>query len=408
MAFQTLLKLTLLTTLSAASIAFADEAPQTPAAPAAPQTPAAPLTCDSQKAIETLHQLGNKNRGRIYIHNMQYMFLEKIRNAIREYWTAAKTCPSKEVVKVLVQELQAVGYPNEYLESVLVGLGSDHGLKTFELGDAWNKEPVSAETLTTPARTKLYNNIAIMGLNQSKEPGKLTLYSVGTGFVIGRDGQKLYIGTARHVVADNAENIPLEDSCSKFNFHFPAIGKKKIFQGSRLIVAREDIDFAICELILPDDEVTQGILDGLTLNTRQKLPKNLPLATMGFNSHNKTPGVAHIDESDDCRLFVASKDMRKIESTTWLLPTACDVASGDSGSPVIARGNQEVLGVMVKTTTVKSGMTSKELRDLQKNPKLSEGIWQEGSMMVPFIKIRELLCPEATEPLNTILKCQQN
>lgn len=209
-------------------------------------------TFDEQKALTDLETVAAEYRGHLMIPSTMAMMSETYRTPIRRYYQAAKTCPTKAVVRKYIVELQNIGYPNEYLESVLNTMGTQHGLKAFEIGDAWDRELVDDKILSEdPMAQLLYSNIAIMGLTRQGESG-LILYSVGTGSRLAVLDHKVYVATALHVLRDNADGIALDQACQRFTFHFPAAGRLH-FQGSRLVLQNTETDFAICEVELPTD-----------------------------------------------------------------------------------------------------------------------------------------------------------
>lgn len=363
------------------------------------------LDCDEQAAWERLEAASTKYRDKIRIPHLMAMMSESYRTPIREYYSAAKLCPTRKVVTRYIKELQIIGYPNDYLPAILNGLGTGHGLKMYELGDSWNRELVTEEMRQQDATVDyLHQHIAIMGLPKQREQG-LTLYSVGTGSIIGRQGSSVFVATADHVVRNNAENIALEEICSRMVFHFPGLGSRH-FNGKSLLIANQVVDFAVCEVELPADALQMLKTQGLKVATRTELVENLPLVTMGYNSHNAKPGKAHVERSGDCRLFAGSNEVRILDEKNWALPTGCDAAPGDSGSPVLDKSTQELVGFMVQTTELKSGASSAELSEMQKDSVQRDALWSELSMMVPVTKIREVLCTEKNETLNKLLNCE--
>lgn len=370
----------------------------------ATEAPAA--ACDEQAAWNRLEEVSNQYRDKIRIPHMMALMSEFYRTPIRAYYSAVKMCPTKKVVKRYIKELQIIGYPNDYLPAMLNGLGTEHGLKMYELGDSWNRELVTPELRAEDSLAEyLHQHIAIMGLPKQVEKG-LTLYSVGTGSIIGRRGNSVFVATADHVLRNNAESISLDAICSRLIFHFPSIASRH-FNGKALVVADKKVDFAICEVELPADVATTLQVTGLNLSNAASFPENLSLMTMGFNSHNAKPGKAHVERSSDCRLFFDSKESRVLDEKNWALPTGCDAAPGDSGSPVLSKENHEVIGFMVQTTDLKSGASSAELAQMQQDPKQKEALWSELSMLVPVTKIKEALCPSGSDLLLELLRCER-
>lgn len=362
------------------------------------------MACDEAAAWARLEEVSLKYRDKIRIPHLMAMMTDTYRTPIREYYTAAKMCPTRKVVSRYIKDLQIIGYPNDYLPAILNGLGSNHGLKMYELGDSWNRELVTEELRQQDATVDyLHQHIAIMGLPKQREQG-LTLYSVGTGSILGRIGSSVFVATADHVVRNNAEKIPLENICQKFIFHFPTV-KGRHFNGKSLLVANEKVDFAICEVELPADVLELLNTQGLQVATRKDLKENLPLMTMGYNSHNAAPGKAHVERSEDCRLFASQP--RFLESTNWALITGCDAAPGDSGSPVLDKTTREIVGFMVQTTELKSGVSSAELKIMQEDPAQRDALWSELSMLSPITKIRDVLCKESDNTVvHSLLKCE--
>lgn len=359
-------------------------------------------TCDEAAAWARLEEVSLKYRDKIRIPHLMAMMTDTYRTPIREYYAAAKMCPTRKVVSRYIKDLQIIGYPNDYLPAILNGLGSNHGLKMYELGDSWNRELVTEELRQQDATVDyLHQHIAIMGLLKQREQG-LTLYSVGTGSIIGRQDSSVFIATADHVVRNNAENISLEEICQRMVFHFPTM-KGRHFNGKSLVIANQKVDFAICEVELPADALAVLNTQGLQVSTRAGLQENLPLMTMGYNSHNAVPGKAHVERSEDCRLFASQP--RVLENKNWALPTGCDAAPGDSGSPVLDKATKEIVGFMVQTTELKSGASSAELKHMQEDPQQRDGLWSELSMISPITKIREVLCEDQNQLLQDLLKC---
>ncbi len=365
----------------------------------------AKLTCDEQAAWDRLEEVSNQYRDKVRIPHIMALMSEFYRTPIRAYYSAVKMCPTKKVVTRYIKELQIIGYPNDYLPAMLNGLGTEHGLKMYELGDAWNRELVTDELRAEdPTADYLHQHIAIMGLPKAVEKG-LTLYSVGSGSIIGRKDNSVFVATADHVVRNNAENIALEEICQSMIFHFPSFGSRH-FNGKALLVANQNVDFAICEVELPADVAANLKITGLKLSNVSLLPANLALMTMGYNSHNAKPGKAHVERSSDCRLFFNSNEARILDEKSWALPTGCDAAPGDSGSPVLDKESKEVIGFMVQTTELKSGASSAELANMQQDPKQKEALWSELSMLVPVTKIKAALCPEGSALLSELLTCE--
>lgn len=340
----------------------------------------------SKKVDELTSSL--KKRG-FYIRDITSLMIDSNRKAIREYYQLGQDCPSQEIVKQISDDLIAFGYPLEYLPGLFGKSLSEVGLRLYQIGDAWNREPLESLSELSENENRIYSSTVIGGLirevDHSDHP-KLSLYSVGTGFLLRTKMKNRFIvATALHVLEDNAEKLSPQKACQEMAWHFPS-GDKVYFHGKELLLKSKSLDFALCELNVP--EKYHRFMSERELELEEELlPKDTSLITIGFGVFgNDRPGRAYIERSPDCRNFLPGTEAT-IKAGRWSLPTGCDASPADSGSAVLNSKTGRVAGVLWGTTMVKRIISSEELMELSQKRSKHEILWSELSLMVPSSKI---------------------
>ncbi len=365
-----------------------------------------PIICDAQATIEELKSLGIESRKKYKIYTIEsLMGNEELREVVRAFYKLGHSCPQKDVLVVMIKELLALGYPNEYIPA-LVGYDLKlAGLKMYEIGDEWNRQLVTPEDLKEDSvLTKLYRSTLIMGLKKPRKDEGLTLTSVGTGFYLGKHNGLHLVATAKHVIAENSARLSENEACLKFVYHFPS-GEKKFYTGKKWLGSWSDIDFVICAIDIPSADEADFI--GRELSFKSKVVnKNTELSTIGFNMLNKYMGKPYFEKSNDCRVFIGSEQAQK-KANKWSIATGCDAANGDSGSAIVDRHTGELLGFLSQTSIVKFGIPSALLSEFSEMPDKTDTLWEELSLAVPIDKIVSQVCVETlSEPTESSIALQ--
>lgn len=333
--------------------------------------------------VQSLHAAAQARK--MKLDSMGAMYREEAREFLRKMYKIGRACPERGVYRQMVESLLSLGYPNQYLAQMIDF--DKAGLALFRIGSDWDKTEFAPTD--DPVLKKLHENVVIMGFNQSQTGLQLT--SVGSGSYLGKFSGRHWVLTNYHVVKDNEKSLSPEEACAAFVYHMPSHGKFA-YSGGGLVGAWPELDLAICS-IAPSAEQESAFTQGLRFSFAPPVV-NEPFVTMGFNSHNEKPGRPYFDKSEDCRLFLPDARLR---DGRWSMAIGCDVASGDSGSPLVDRRTGKLRGVIWGTTEIKAAFTSAELRAFSLDKTKNELLWNELSQAVPAEKIGQALCAPGKE-----------
>ena len=134
-----------------------------------------------------------------------------------------------------------------------------------------------------------------------------------------------------------------------------------------------------------------------------------PLITAGFGISANPHSELMINEDSDCKIISTTSlliddpdNWNKAMYKAWSMPVACDISHGDSGSAVISRTQDKVLGIiwtggMPKKPEVRISSFIDSLIGLDNND-----VWTQLEYMIPMSKIKEQLLVSKKDILNRV------
>ena len=260
-----------------------------------------------------------------------------------------------------------------------------------QIGDNWSRfhPPYSHEAIT--------QNLTSEGQKIVSSVGRL----FGTWIYLGRHKGEHIVATNEHVVQvlkkkQQQSRRPLSEYSITFsdsiNNHQLAIGE--------VIGLWPEIDFALMTAKMVSPESQEFFAKNQAqIHEAHEIKKGTPLFIVGFGTKNNPNIEKTIALDGECRVFSNDGEYKSIRVQKALSPYAtavrafahgCDVSPGDSGSPIIHRETQKIIGVVKSSSyAFPNYRTSGFMTELFQNP--NEGIWQYMSYGVPISVIHQHL-----------------
>lgn len=255
--------------------------------------------------------------------------------------------------------------------------------QSYQIGEFWSKKHISKAQKSS---LMLQESVGEVGAR-------------ATLFYIGKINNKHWAITNNHVCPNN-ENASnqITNRCTgqwiKFFYYKNKKGKPLEGVIKRVPLIIKSLDFALLEISF----------DNLKTFTRAPIPLKLSskktyysqeLISLGYGINNNEYGSLMIeDNSFDCQ--VLSNDNRLINDPDTMNPLkykvhsflhGCDASHGDSGSPIIDRNTNEVVGLLWSGKYPKSKKVSK--RGFERLPE--DFLWNELNYASPAFMIQKKL-----------------
>lgn len=256
---------------------------------------------------------------------------------------------------------------------------------SLQIGPQWSAEALSHELLNQendyPLTKAALNTIYIR-----------TLFAKGTGFFLGEYNGDLLVATNAHVL----KNIP---SCTVSPVILDFKFLNRSYSCSKVIGIWRSIDFALITIAAEGRarKYLQGI-DPLKINFNAPIVKNNLLMTSGYGQQANARAILTIKRDDDCRVYSETEEFANldnpVEKEASLVPSfaiGCDIAPGDSGSPVMDRKTGEVLGLVWSTYTPKPVIIRNQIYMQRLRDEANDDVWRYLSYAVPASKIKREL-----------------
>jgi hypothetical protein len=186
-----------------------------------------------------------------------------------------------------------------------------------------------------------------------------TTFSSGSGFYLGQYEGEHLIGTSAHIF----KKIP---SCSILPVVVTFSLANEKYYCAKVVGAWREIDFAIITLKKKskrgEDETDKFLesINPLQFAFDTQIRKGEALFTGGHGKHNNPNSKLTINSDSDCMIYSQTGEEKKLsdprQRSSLSVPSfaiGCDISSGDSGGPAIARNTGLVHGVIWSTKTPK-------------------------------------------------------
>jgi S1-C subfamily serine protease len=147
----------------------------------------------------------------------------------------------------------------------------------------------------------------------------------GSGVVVGRRNQLVYVLTANHVIPPGDEGKTVEVT------FFPTAGEPKVVKNAGVVERIPEADVAVVEVLHPDPVGMVPIcpkdkLKGLRFLTSTELASAVPVLAVGLDARDRTPTIL----VDRVRFVERNPDTR-----AWCYIADRPPAEGRSGGPLV-------------------------------------------------------------------------
>jgi len=250
--------------------------------------------------------------------------------------------------------------------------------QSYQVGEFWSKEHINKAS-------------------QRSEIFKESVGEVGasaTLFYIGEINNKHWAITNNHVCPNLKNKNECQNRWISFYYYRNQRGQSLTGKITRVPLIVKSLDLALLEISF--DNLDQFDRPPTPLEISSQKPfTNQELISVGFGMHNNEYGSLMIEENSfECQVF--SSDVRLTKDPDILNPIdysvysflhGCDVSHGDSGSPIIDRNTNEVVGLLWSGKYPKDKTISK--RGFEKLP--LDFLWKELNYASPGFLIKEKL-----------------
>jgi hypothetical protein len=276
-------------------------------------------------------------------------------------------------------ELQIGASPTDQAQQV--SFNSD----PFQIGSTWGAEEVTSNFLNTENSFEItraaVNTVYIR-----------TLFAKGTGFFLGEHNGDMLVATNAHVL----KNIP---SCTVSPVIIDFNSINLTYTCSKVIGIWRSIDFAIISLNTnPTSHRALSRIEPLQFDFKADILKNNLLMTIGHGDKNSSGSKLTLKRDEDCRVYSPSEQFKRLKNpvekdalSVLSFAMGCDIAPGDSGSPVMDRKTGKVLGIAWSTYSPKPAIVRSQAYMERLREQESEDVWEYLSYAVPASEIRQEL-----------------
>jgi len=264
------------------------------------------------------------------------------------------------------------------------------GETLFQIGPQWDAKIVT-NTFLTNRNDFLTSKLALATMKIA------TPWASGTGFFVGKYNRQYLIATSAHVL----KNIP---TCVILPVHAIFTLQNKSYNCHKIIGVWNEIDLAIFSIREKKSEKFLKNLNPMKFDFNDPYKHGSALMTMGYGTYRNTEGDLTLKESRDCMIYSPSgefgritqsdqnRDQKVTTKEMTVFATGCDISAGDSGSALINRQTQKVVGMVWTTTSPKPDkiLTDTYLDSLISGQQDSNDVWKYFSYGVsaPTIKKR--------------------
>lgn len=254
--------------------------------------------------------------------------------------------------------------------------------QSYQVGEFWSKQHINKASKIT--------------MNLKESVGEVGARA--TLFYIGKINNKHWAITNNHVCPNVVKNSLIVNRCDNQWIQFYYYKNKRgqsltgIIKKVPLII--KSLDLSLLEISFDNLESFKRAPNALKLSSRKPY-QHQELISIGHGMHNNEYGSLMIEENTfECKVF--SDDIYLTADPDTLNPLnykvhsflhGCDVSHGDSGSPILDRNSQEVVGLLWSGKYPKDRSISQS--GFEKLP--LDFLWKELNYAAPsFLIKREL------------------
>jgi len=283
---------------------------------------------------------------------------------------------------------------NPVQEKVIVT--AQEGYTLYQIGPTWDAKKLTSASLRE-RNDFLTTKVALSTIKIS------TPWALGTGFFLGKINNQYLVATSAHVL----KNVP---TC----FAIPVYGRfeflDRSYRCNSLIGIWPEIDLAIFTIKENKNENILGGLNPLEFDFSDPYVHGTPLMTTGHGNYSNADSDMTLKEDRDCMIYSKSGQFARVKKQVidkndnddqdkgisdqiTAFATGCDISPGDSGSPLVNRDSQRVIGMIWSTSTPKpiKVTTDEYLDSLILGLENQNDIWLNLSYAVSTRTMRERL-----------------